>query len=35
LEIGTAEKLYGLLEKIESKAVIGLFQYSKEYEEIE
>ncbi|CAD8161972.1 unnamed protein product [Paramecium pentaurelia] len=35
LEIGTAEKLYGLLEIIESKAVIGLFQYQNEYQEIQ
>ncbi|CAD8185144.1 unnamed protein product [Paramecium pentaurelia] len=35
LEIGTAEKLYGLLEIIESKEVIGLFQYQNEYQEIQ
>ncbi|CAD8081101.1 unnamed protein product [Paramecium sonneborni] len=35
LEIGTSEKLYGLLEIIESKAVIGLFQYQNEYFEIQ
>ncbi|CAD8067287.1 unnamed protein product [Paramecium primaurelia] len=35
LEIGTADKLYGLLEIIESKAVIGLFQYQNEYQEIQ